>query len=48
MSVTNGYLTKDECISLVGRCGGILHAFNPYNDDKVFKEVENVRSVFPE
>jgi len=46
--VTNGFLSKDECISLIGRCGGILHAFNPYNDDKVFKEVESVKSAFPE
>jgi hypothetical protein len=46
--VSSNFLTKDECISLIGRCGGILHSFNPYNDDKVFKEVENVRNSFPE
>jgi hypothetical protein len=46
--VTNGYLSKDVCISLIGRCGGILHGFNPYNDDKVFKEIESVENKFPE
>ena len=46
--VTGGYLTKDECISLIGRCGGILHGFNPYNDDKIFKEIEAVENKFPE
>lgn len=46
--VTNKFLSKDECISLIGRCGGILHGFNPYNDNKVFKEVEAVRNTFPE
>ena len=42
------FLTKDECISLIGRCGSILHGFNPYNDDKVFQGVEKVRGMFPE
>lgn len=46
--ITEGFLSKDECISLIGWCGGILHAFNPYNDQKVFQEVENVKSSFPE
>ena len=46
--VTNGFLSKEECISLIGRCGGILHGFNPYNDDKVFKEIENVEANFHE
>jgi hypothetical protein len=46
--VTNSFLSKVECISLVGRCGGILHAFNPYNDDKVFKEIESVEGNFQE
>lgn len=44
--IEEGYLTKDECIELIGRCGGILHAFNPYNDEKKFKEVEAVKSNF--
>jgi hypothetical protein len=46
--VTNDFLSKDECISVIGRCGGILHAFNPYNDAKAFKEVEAVKNIFPE
>jgi len=45
---TNDFLTKAECISLIGKCGGILHGFNPFNDDKVFKEVEGVKNKFPE
>ena len=44
--MTNNFLSKDECISLIGRCGGILHGFNPYNDNKVFKEVERVKNNF--
>jgi len=46
--VAKGFLSKDECISLIGRCGGILHGFNPYNDDKVFREIESVKSTLPE
>lgn len=46
--VKSGYLTKDECISLIGRCGGILHGFNPYNDHKVFEEIEAVENKFQE
>ena len=42
--VTNDFLTKVECISLIGRCGGILHGFNPYNNDKAFREVEDVKN----
>ncbi len=45
--ITGGFLTKDECISLIGRYGSILHGFNPYNDDKVFQGVEKVRAMFP-
>ena len=46
--IIDNYLSKDECISLIGRCGNILHAFNPYNDNKIFKEIESVKSIFPE
>ncbi len=46
--VTNSFLSKDECISIIGQCGGILHAFNPYNDDKVFKNIESVKGNFQE
>jgi hypothetical protein len=46
--VKSDFLTKAECISLIGKCGGILHGFNPFNDDIVFKEVEGVKNKFPE
>lgn len=46
--ITKEFLTRSECISLIGRCGGLLHGFNPLNDDKVYKEVEKIRSKFPE
>ncbi len=46
--VRSDFLTKAECIYLIGKCGGILHGFNPFNDDKVFKEVEGVKKEFPE
>ncbi|MDO8142543.1 MAG: hypothetical protein Q6358_13665 [Candidatus Brocadiales bacterium] len=46
--ITDGFLSKDKCISLIGKCGGILHGFNPYNDKKIFKEVENVKNSFSE
>lgn len=46
--VTNGFLSKDECILLIGCCGRILHAFNPYNDSKVFREIEAVKGTFQE
>lgn len=46
--VKNGFLSKSECIALIGRCGGILHAFNPYNDKKVFQNVEKVKKDFSE
>ena len=46
--ITNNYLIKDECMSLIGRCGNILHGFNPYNDNKVFNEIESIKIIFPE
>jgi hypothetical protein len=46
--VINNFLSKDECISIIGQCGGILHAFNPYNDGKVFKNIESVKGNFQE
>ena len=48
LRVTENFLSKDECISLIGRCGGILHGFNPYNDDKVFSNIEVVKNSFSE
>lgn len=46
--VAENFLSKDQCISLIGQCGGILHGFNPYNDKKVFAEIEKVETYFPE
>jgi hypothetical protein len=46
--VKSGFLSKEECISIIGRCGSILHGFNPYNDEKVFKNIEIVKNRFPE
>ncbi|MGA2171941.1 MAG: hypothetical protein ABSG82_02865 [Sedimentisphaerales bacterium] len=46
--VKSGYLTKSECIDLIGKCGGILHGFNPYDDEKVFREIDAVEKKFLE
>ena len=46
--VKDGFLSKDECISLIGRCGGILHGFNPYDDKRVFAEVQKIEALFPQ
>lgn len=46
--VLDGFLTKNECIEVIGRCGSILHAFNPYNDAEVLKNIEIIKNNFPE
>ena len=46
--LTDGFLSKDECISLIGRCGKILHGFNPYDDKRVFGEIQKIEALFPE
>lgn len=42
--ITEGFLTKDEFIKIYEKCGGMLHAENPYGNKK---EVEAVRNDFP-
>lgn len=46
--ITENYLKKDECISIIGQCGNLLHGFNPYNDDKVFINIGKRKKAFPE
>ncbi len=40
-----GYLTKDELVRIYDICGRMLHAHNPYSDNK---PLEDVRKKFPE
>lgn len=44
IKVNDDYLTKNECIDMIGKCGGILHAFNPYNDKAKYNEVKSVEN----
>jgi hypothetical protein len=40
VAVKDGFLTKEELISNHGRCGNILHARNPYNNNLDYQEYE--------
>jgi hypothetical protein len=42
--VTSGYLTGDEFLDIYARCGGLLHAQNPFSRKKEF---ENTYKVIP-
>lgn len=42
--VTEGFLTKEEFLSVYEKCGGMLHADNPYGQKK---DIEKLRTDFP-
>lgn len=40
--VTTGYMTMKDALKIYERCGGVLHADNPYKGDKNIKEIKNM------
>lgn len=40
------YLTESEFIKIYNKCGGMLHEFNPYSEDKDIKKVYGDISVW--
>lgn len=45
VEVEEGYLTKEEFIKIYQKCGGIMHAQNPFASEKPLREI---RACFPE
>ena len=42
--VTDGYLTKDDFLSIYEKCGGMLHAENPYGQRR---DIQAIKDEFP-
>lgn len=45
IKIENGYLTKEELIEIYEKCGGMMHAQNPFAGEKPLKEIQE---CFPE
>lgn len=45
--ILDGFLSKTECISMIGGCSAVLHAFNPFNDETAYATVDAVKAQFP-
>lgn len=45
IEIESGYLTKDELIKIYEKCGGMMHAQNPFASKK---PLEEIRACFPE
>lgn len=41
LPVKSGFLTRDEFLDIYARCGGILHAQNPFSNKKNFVQVQS-------
>jgi hypothetical protein len=39
--ITTGFMTKEDALKIYEKCGGILHADNPFKDEKNIKEIKN-------
>lgn len=44
--VNNGYLTRDELFDIYSRCGGLLHAQNPFGKNKDFVQASKVIPIW--
>lgn len=42
--LTEGFLTKDEFVQIYEKCGGMLHAQNPFNTQK---DIDAINALFP-
>ena len=45
INIERGYLTKDELVKIYEKCGGMMHAQNPFASKKSLKEIQ---ACFPE
>lgn len=45
IDVEDGFLTQDELIRIYKKCGGIMHAKNPFSGDK---DIDSIRRRIPE
>lgn len=45
VEIENGYLTKEEFVEIYERCGGMMHAQNPFASPKPINEI---KACFPE
>lgn len=47
VNVTEGYLTKDEFVNIYERCGGMMHARNPFASQRTQKDLQELMQLFP-
>ena len=47
-SIKSSYLTLDELIEAHGKIGGLMHANNPYNEERLLNEIENQFPIWRE
>lgn len=45
IEIESGYLTKEELVKIYEKCGGMMHAQNPFASEKPLKEIQ---TCFPE
>ena len=45
IEIESGYLTKEELVKIYEKCGGMMHAQNPFASEKPLKEIQR---CFPE
>ena len=45
IEIESGYLTKEELVKIYEKCGGMMHAQNPFASEKPLKEIQE---CFPE
>lgn len=45
IKIEDGYLTKEELVEIYEKCGGMMHAQNPFASEKPLKEIQK---CFPE
>lgn len=45
IEIEDGYLTKEEFVKIYEKCGGMMHAQNPFS---TMKPIEEIQALFPE
>jgi len=48
LDVTSGFMERDELVEVHGRCGGVLHARNPYGDPIRYEDFEVLIPIWME
>lgn len=48
VDIEKGFLTKDEFVKIYEKCGGMMHARNPFVPNRTVKELQDLRACFPD